>query len=332
MTTEPLYLAEYSDIARNMENYHRGDYNKWDSTKCLSDQMLLYSLYYTTNQEEILLAKETLQQVSMEMQQVENKAKKDNTISVAKEIGSFGISLIPFLGDGKDLQESISGLDLITGKKLSALNRVLAGACVIVPVISGSMVRTAGKNADIAEKMSLLSEKQLFKKAGKGITMCEDAKKEMEQLIQEIRTMLEEDADIKRLFIRKTGAGPQVEIAGVGKVSLEEAEKLVGKDVRWSRGESDSTTIDDLINGLKETTNGKGIARNFEASGGYEQTLKDFEALNPTNVKDIQTKYGSGKVGILSDGTKVVARQGSTTGGATLEIKVSNSKVYKVRY
>ena len=67
--------------------------------------------------------------------------------------------------------------------------------------------------------------------------MCEDAKKEMEQLIQGIRTMLEEDADIKRLFIRKTGAGPQVEIAGVGKVSLEEAEKLVGKDVRWSRGE-----------------------------------------------------------------------------------------------
>ncbi len=221
-----------------MENYHSGDYNKWDSTKCLSDQMLLYSLYYTTNQEEILLAKETLQQVSMEMQQVENKAKKDNTISVAKEIGSFGISLIPFLGDGKDLQESISGLDLITGKKLSALERVLAGACVIVPVISGSMVRIAGKNADIAEKMSLLSEKQLFKKAGKGIAMCEDAKKEMEQLIQGIRTMLEEDADIKRLFIRKTGAGPQVEIAGVGKVSLEEAEELIGKDVRWSRGKS----------------------------------------------------------------------------------------------
>lgn len=95
---------------------------------------------------------------------------------------------------------------------------------------------------------------------------------------------------------------------------------------------SGSKTIDDLINGLKETTNGKGVARNFEASGGYEQTLKDFEALNPTNVKDIQTKYGPGKVGTLSDGTKVVARPGSTTGGATLEIKVSNSKVYKIRY
>lgn len=49
-------------------------------------------------------------------------------------------------------------------------------------------------------------------------------------------------------------------------------------------------------------------------------------------MKDIQTKYGFGKVGTLSDGTKVVARQGSTTGGATLEIKISNSKVYKIRY
>lgn len=38
--------------------------------------------------------------------------------------------------------------------------------------------------------------------------------------------------------------------------------------------------MDDLINGLKETANGKRIARNFEATGGYERTLKDFEALN----------------------------------------------------
>lgn len=44
---------------------------------------------------------------------------------------------------------------------------------------------------------------------------------------------------------------------------------------------------------------------------GYEQTLKDFDKLNPTNVKDIETQYGTRKVGTLSDGTKVVARQGS---------------------
>lgn len=34
----------------------------------------------------------------------------------------------------------------------------------------------------------------------------------------------------------------------------------------------------------------------------------------------------------LRDGTTAVARPGRTTGGATLEIRVSNSKVYKIRY
>ena len=35
----------------------------------------------------------------------------------------------------------------------------------------------------------------------------------------------------------------------------------------------------------------------------------DFDTLNPIDVKEIQTKYGSGKVGELGDGTAVVARQ-----------------------
>ena len=93
-----------------------------------------------------------------------------------------------------------------------------------------------------------------------------------------------------------------------------------------------SKTIDDIIDNLPETTNGKGVARNFESTGGFDQTIKDFDALNPIDVKEIHTQYGPGKVGKLSDGTTVVARPGSTTGGATLEIRVSNSKVYKIRY
>ncbi len=240
-------LAEYSCVSRDMEGYQTGDYKKWETTSYLSDQMLLFSLYYTANQEEILAAKETLQQVSIEMHLAEEKEKKDDQMGAVKEVSSFGISLIPGLGDAKDLQEAIGGMDLITGKKLSALERVLAGACVIVPVVSGSMVRIAGKNANIAEKMSLLSEKQLFRKGAKaGITMCEDAKKEMEQIIREIHNILEEDVDIKRLFAKSQNTGPQVEIAGVGKVSLEEAEKLVGKDVRWSVSKSGINSIDDI--------------------------------------------------------------------------------------
>jgi hypothetical protein len=88
-----------------------------------------------------------------------------------------------------------------------------------------------------------------------------------------------------------------------------------------------------IINGATETTNKIGIARNFEKSGGFNQTLKDFKSLNPTIVKDIQTKFGSGKVGTLSDGSTVIARPGSSSGGgSTLEIQISNSKLCKIRY
>ena len=97
-------------------------------------------------------------------------------------------------------------------------------------------------------------------------------------------------------------------------------------------GDRESKSIEDILEDAEETTSHSGVARNFEKSGGYEQTLEDFEALNPSNVKDIQTQYGPGKVGYLEDGTTVVARPGSTTGGATLEIRISNSKVYKIRY
>lgn len=99
-----------------------------------------------------------------------------------------------------------------------------------------------------------------------------------------------------------------------------------------SDSKDDAKTVEELLEDLEETTNGKGIARNYESTGGYDQTLKDFNDLNPSNVKDIKTQYGHGKVGTLSDGTKVVARPGSTTGGATLEIKISHSRIFKIRY
>lgn len=63
------------------------------------------------------------------------------------------------------------------------------------------------------------------------------------------------------------------------------------------KGESETKSIYDVLDGAEETTNHAGIARNFE--------------------KNIQTQYGPGKVGYLEDGTTVVARAGSKTGGTT---------------
>jgi len=82
----------------------------------------------------------------------------------------------------------------------------------------------------------------------------------------------------------------------------------------------------------KETTRVKGNARNFEKGGGYKKTLKDFKRLGLSNVRDIETKYGPGKLGYMSNGAKVIARQGSNTGGATLEIVFSKRNIYKIRY
>ena len=110
------------------------------------------------------------------------------------------------------------------------------------------------------------------------------------------------------------------------------AAPYLGKEKGESTGTTGSKTVEELLNGLTETTNGKGIARNFESIGGFEQATKDFTSLNPNNVKTIQTQYGEGMVGTLNDGTTVVARPGSATGGATLEIRVSNNKIYKIRY
>ena len=50
------------------------------------------------------------------------------------------------------------------------------------------------------------------------------------------------------------------------------------------------------------------------------------------SVNEIENQYGFGKVGILNNGTKIVARPGSKTGGARLEITVSKKKIYKIRY
>lgn len=66
------------------------------------------------------------------------------------------------------------------------------------------------------------------------------------------------------------------------------------------------------------------------SSGGYKQTLKDFDSLGPTKVKVIKTKYGDGKVGTLIDGTSIVACRGSKTAGTALEIRISNSKIFKL--
>ena len=87
---------------------------------------------------------------------------------------------------------------------------------------------------------------------------------------------------------------------------------------------------------LKDTTPGretKGKAKQYIKKGNYEDAVKDFESLRPTDVKDIPGKEG--KTGILPDGRKVNVRVDSTYKTPTLEIQPAegnSGKFIKIRY
>ena len=70
----------------------------------------------------------------------------------AKAGASFATSCIPYLGDAKDIQEAVTGKDLITGKKLTGGDRVLTITAATLPVVSGPMLKGAVKGGKVAVK------------------------------------------------------------------------------------------------------------------------------------------------------------------------------------
>ncbi|KXJ04924.1 hypothetical protein AC249_AIPGENE7801, partial [Exaiptasia diaphana] len=62
-----------------------------------------------------------------------------------REGASFIISFVPVVGDYKDLQEAVTGLDLISGEELTTGEQILAGVAVLVPVVSAALIRKGAK-------------------------------------------------------------------------------------------------------------------------------------------------------------------------------------------
>lgn len=106
----------------------------------------------------------------------------------------------------------------------------------------------------------------------------------------------------------------------------------VGKKAKKASGAKKIESVDDLLSEAKETTSKKGVTRNYEKAGGWNQASKDFDNMGLSDVKNIDTKYGPGKVGKMKDGTVVSLRPGSNTGGTTVEIRISSKKIIKIRY
>lgn len=82
--------------------------------------------------------------------------------------------------------------------------------------------------------------------------------------------------------------------------------------------------------GAAKTT--KGPYKQGQKEGGMDEANGDFDSLDPSGVKDIETKWGPGRAGTLEDGTKVTVRPGSTEGSPTLQIQNPSGRGTEIRY
>ena len=91
--------------------------------------------------------------------------------------------------------------------------------------------------------------------------------------------------------------------------------------------------VDDLIDGAQRLPDTRGKTKLFKKSGGFSQANRDFDSLELTDVRKIETSYGPGRVGTDANGNNVVVRPGSSDGRPTLQINHSGtSRRTEIRY
>ena len=91
----------------------------------------------------------------------------------------------------------------------------------------------------------------------------------------------------------------------------------------------ESDPVDDILKDAEPGEKTKGKSENWIKDGGQSQADKDFNHLNPTNVR---LRPNGAKTGELPDGRQVNVRPHSTDGRPTLEIQNLNNTRIKIRY
>ncbi len=92
-------------------------------------------------------------------------------------------------------------------------------------------------------------------------------------------------------------------------------------------------TVKELLQDAAPGNKTKGPSQQWVKKGDISTAEKDFKNLQPKNVKPIQTQYGPGKTGTLTDGKTVTVRPGSSEGSPTVEIRNPlNNRGLEVRY
>ncbi|MGP6487284.1 hemagglutinin repeat-containing protein [Duffyella gerundensis] len=99
------------------------------------------------------------------------------------------------------------------------------------------------------------------------------------------------------------------------------------EDEEKGRSDKQKTTIDELMSSSSKGRKTTGRSKLFERAGGNDAANKEFNSLNPSEIKDIP----GGRVGKLSDGRTIIVRERSSDGRPTLEIQSGKNRI-KFRY
>ena len=119
--------------------------------------------------------------------------------------------------------------------------------------------------------------------------------------------------------------GEKAEIGGTGSGTPEGWEPQDEDNAR--KNDKQNITVEDLTSTSSKGKTTTGRSKLFERSGGSTTANKEFDALSPTEIKDI----AGGRVGKLQDGRTVIVRDSSTDGRPTLEIQSGKNRI-KFRY
>lgn len=128
---------------RNITEYETGSCFHTQAYMDLKGMKEACEKYYDENGKEIEEAIQKQWELSANLESSILKSKQ--TEEIVEGVASAGISIMPVLGDIKDAQEAVTGVDFVTGERLTKVERGISFACMLIPIVNGKMIIKGGK-------------------------------------------------------------------------------------------------------------------------------------------------------------------------------------------